>query len=725
MTSRLRKKLEAVSMPQMPGNPRAVERKRRQEACPAGHRKASQIARPAAERAASAGARSEPNPEAAVRSRWQRYWYLPVFAVYLSIVGVTVSRHEPWLDEAQSWLIARDAAWSDLFCTIPRYEGSPVLWHLLLTLPARCGLPYASLNVMAATFAAGGALLLLARSPLPKLLAAMAPFTFFLIYQNAVVARSYALMPLLLFATAMAYPGRLRRPFLYVAPLAFLAHVSAHGLLIAAGLVGLLSLEFVCRWRRNHESLAWRPAACAVGFFGLVALAAAWQMRPVADHVRGLACEHPLWPQIQFAIERLSGAFTDAYVPSLLVFAASLAWFWHSRALAVYAVPTAAVLTLFVIANCWYHHEQVLFLIWLFALWISFQNVRGMEGQQALRAVKLKRLWIAMLAAVFALQTYWAWASIREDLRGDYSGAKALAEYLKREGLDSKRIACSDVYSVATLPYFDRNIFLNLPNGRGSSFAIWSDKYFQPRNFWTPTPYREPFDVLIVGVKLLPFGLLPWQDPAFELPLSNAYRCVGYFPGNLFWKTGAYERDDYVCYVRKNIPAARHDPGLSAAQQCDLRARNLEIVQTIGPEETLDSPSKALAIAHSAFGMMLRLLDRQTAIEHFRTAVNLWPSRAAGHSNLGAILERTDAREAVDQFRAALELDPKNVAAYTNLGNILARCGKLEAAIVCYRNALALDPHLAEARNNLRLAMNLRQGRGLPVHPDDGSRALP
>jgi Flp pilus assembly protein TadD len=88
-------------------------------------------------------------------------------------------------------------------------------------------------------------------------------------------------------------------------------------------------------------------------------------------------------------------------------------------------------------------------------------------------------------------------------------------------------------------------------------------------------------------------------------------------------------------------------------------------------------------------------------------------------------LERTDAREAVDQFRAALELDPKNVAAYTNLGNILARCGKLEAAIVCYRNALALDPHLAEARNNLRLAMNLRQGRGLPVHPDDGSRALP
>ena len=102
---------------------------------------------------------------------------------------------------------------------IPRYEGSPILWHLVLALPARCGLPYASLGVLGAAFAGGGVLLFLARSPLPKFLTAIVPFTFFLIYQNAVVARSYALMPLLLFAAAAAYPGRHRRPLLYVGPL--------------------------------------------------------------------------------------------------------------------------------------------------------------------------------------------------------------------------------------------------------------------------------------------------------------------------------------------------------------------------------------------------------------------------------------------------------------------------------------------------------------------------
>ena len=464
---------------------------------------------------------SEPNVEAAAQPLWQRYWYLPVFAVYLTIVAVTVARHEPWLDEAQAWLIARDAGWSDLFGTIPRYEGSPILWHLLLALPARCGWPYASLGVIAGTLAASGVLLFLARSPLPRWLTAIVPFTFFLIYQNAVVARSYALMPLLLFTAAAAYPSRRQRPLLYVVPLGLLMHVSAHGWLIAVALVGVLGSQVLYRWWHRQEQPPWRKMALALGLFALAALAAAWQVRPADDHLGGLGYEQLLWPRLQYAIERFRGAFVEANLPSLAILIASLAWFRHTRALAIYAVPTTAVLVLFIAGHCSYHHEQVLFLIWLFALWISFQNARGMAVQErGAWALWLRRCWVGLLAGVFVVQGYWAWASIREDLRGDYSGAKALADYLKHEHLDSRRIACSDVYAAAALPYFDRNVFVNLENGRGSSFIVWSQKYVQERNLWMPTPYRQPFDVLVVGVRFQPFCLLPWHDSAFELPLS-------------------------------------------------------------------------------------------------------------------------------------------------------------------------------------------------------------
>lgn len=644
-------------------------------------------------------------------SKWQRYWYLPVFAAYVLLVGVTVAHHEPWFDEAQAWLIARDATWSDLLFTLPRYEGSPMLWHTLLALPARSGLPFACESVIAATFAAGGVLMLLARSPLPKYLAAMAPFTFFLVYQYAVVAHSYVLMPLLLFLCADLYPSRFRRPLWYAAPLCLLAHLSAHGLFLAAALMGLLGLEVISGWYRDRDMAVLKRVAVALGVFGLVAAAAAWQVRPPTDHYGGMGYQVALWPRIPFVMERWSGAFTDAYIPSLLVLLVSLAWFWRTRVLTLYLLLTGAVLALFLIAACWYHHEGILFLVWLFALWISFQQAQSMGILESQRTVRLRWGFSALVAIVFAQHIYWSFASIREDLRYDYSGAKAVAEYLKREGLESKRIVTSDMYALAAAPYFDKNIFTNFHNGRGTSFVVFADKYFHSSGvFRFPLPYREPFDVLVLGVKHPPFSRLPWDDPDFELPLSSDYRCVGYFPGHLFWKTAAYERDDYVCYVRKDLPAARHELSSGAAARLELPVRNLERIPQ--PADGVDNP---VAGAHTVFARMLQVLDPPAATEHFRAAVQIQPVSLT-HSNLGGILARTNPAEAVQHLKAALELDPGNAAAYANLGNISARAGRYDTAIECYRRALSIEPGLAGVGDSLRAATRLK------MLPDDRPR---
>jgi hypothetical protein len=59
-----------------------------------------------------------------------------VLGVYTVAVAVLVTRHEPWFDEAQAWLLARDTAPLTLVTDALRYEGSPGLWHLTLTLTA-------------------------------------------------------------------------------------------------------------------------------------------------------------------------------------------------------------------------------------------------------------------------------------------------------------------------------------------------------------------------------------------------------------------------------------------------------------------------------------------------------------------------------------------------------------------------------------------------------------
>ena len=72
----------------------------------------------------------------------RRHYRVVVFAVYLAVVIVTMAFHEPWFDEAQSWLIARDCPYRDLLLVRPHYEGHPPLWWLLLSIPAKLGVPY-------------------------------------------------------------------------------------------------------------------------------------------------------------------------------------------------------------------------------------------------------------------------------------------------------------------------------------------------------------------------------------------------------------------------------------------------------------------------------------------------------------------------------------------------------------------------------------------------------
>jgi len=169
----------------------------------------------------------------------------PCLAAYGALLFAVVRRHEPWFDEAQSWLLARDLGFWDLFAHELRYEGTPGLWLLLLRLPARFGAPYWALNAVGATAAFAGVVLLVRRSPFPLPIRLILPFTFFLFYQYAAVARSYNLLLLLLGLVALAYPARVSRPYHFIAAAALLAHVSVHAFFLACAIVGVSTLRLL------------------------------------------------------------------------------------------------------------------------------------------------------------------------------------------------------------------------------------------------------------------------------------------------------------------------------------------------------------------------------------------------------------------------------------------------------------------------------------------------
>lgn len=116
-----------------------------------------------------------------------------------------------------------------------------------------------------------------------------------------------------------------------------------------------------------------------------------------------------------------------------------------------------------------------------------------------------------------------------------------------------------------------------------------------------------------------------------------------------------------------------------------------------------------LAIALQTLG------DAEGAVAEYRRALALRPDAPDIHTNLGcALLALNDWAGAVASHRHALSLRPGYVSALTNLAGALGP-SEPEAALACYRAALAAEPgltgaDLAEAHYSLGLLL-LREGR--------------
>src|SRR4051812_40575150 len=87
-----------------------------------------------------ASARPRRLPIELALERASAWAWAPALAAWCALVAWVLPLHEPWFDEAQAWLIARDATLWEILGRMS-YEGSPPLWHLLLAPLAKAGAP--------------------------------------------------------------------------------------------------------------------------------------------------------------------------------------------------------------------------------------------------------------------------------------------------------------------------------------------------------------------------------------------------------------------------------------------------------------------------------------------------------------------------------------------------------------------------------------------------------
>lgn len=181
-----------------------------------------------------------------------------VFIAYVTVTVTVSCFHEPWFDEAQAWLIARDCSWKELFTVRTHYEGHPPLWWMLLAIPAKLGMPYEiglkSLNLMCAALMIW---LLEFKTKLPELLKVILPFSYFLCYQYGVTSRPYALMIAAMLLIAINWNNRNTKPWPVILSMMLLCATSSYGLAIA----GMLALNWTIQFLCGERSLIKKQAA--------------------------------------------------------------------------------------------------------------------------------------------------------------------------------------------------------------------------------------------------------------------------------------------------------------------------------------------------------------------------------------------------------------------------------------------------------------------------------
>ena len=438
---------------------------------------------------------------------------LIVFLAY--IVGVIIIGifHEPWFDESQAWSIARSAPFNDMIFKIPHYEGHPPLWYLMLAPFAKLGAPFEiSLKAVNLAVCAAAVWVILYKSPFPKIVRCVIPFTFFFFYQTAVICRPYSLTMLGLALAAWGYKGRNEKPLRYILPLMLLCASHAYGIILAGGLCIVWAAEIItelvkgkCLMSAFKDKRFYSLLLILIFALALIAL-----IIPAED-VRYLHMDDSfgsrarnLYMILIYPIDSLFGIYIDidaikqstsglitTLIGGTLLLALIVLIARKNKKLATFAVPFLMLSVFGVFKYLYWNHLGVFTFFLMFIAWIILDDENAampeLFGKIAAKIESdlTRTLGKVALVGITLFPLSWTVYCCICDITEPY-GMREVAQYIKDNNIeghdimmcwlfdykdkslmakrsDANRINMSNEQSdgASLTPYFDSNIFYN------------------------------------------------------------------------------------------------------------------------------------------------------------------------------------------------------------------------------------------------------------------------
>ena len=365
---------------------------------------------------------------------------LAILAIYSLAVGVTLFHHAMWRDEMQAWLIARDSADIGALFHNLRYEGHPALWHLMLMPLTRLSRDPVLMQALHFCIAVTTIVLVLWQAPLSRFEQALFPFGYFMLFEYAVKARSYALGCLLIVLICMLWRYRRQHPLIMALLLALLANVHVLFMILSIAAVITLALDRVLSAPANaqEDRVAWRYDILACGIVLAGWVAAALTALPPSDS--GFAVKW--YFDLSFGRLRDTLGFSGAlFRPHITAWAAvaalatllTVAFRFRNNVVAA-CFLFASILGLLAFFHTKYQgsswHHGLIFIVFFAALWIDRISPHpGRNGRSNRPLVPA-----ALFGAVLVVQAYYGLRGALLDIRHPLSNGREVARFIDGKG---------------------------------------------------------------------------------------------------------------------------------------------------------------------------------------------------------------------------------------------------------------------------------------------------
>jgi len=398
------------------------------------------------------------------------HWAWVLCAFWVVIATILTAHHEPWRDEADGWLYARDAPWSWFFQGC-RYTGTPTLWFLVQAPFARLGAPYELQRWLHLGIAVVGTTFFLRRAPLPLWARAAFAFSFFGLFEYAVVARSYALTLCGLWAACATWLERCRRPWFWVA-VALLAQTNIPGMIFAGAFIAV-AIAAPARVDATRPWRWWAWLGGAVVAYGL-AIAQVWPPEDgqkeveVVETAMASAVQRGLFPFGDGTLRAVCGGV----VLGLIVL--SLAR--NRLAAAFYAATFFGFSVLFQFVHTGaLRHFGFLLVAFVVAAWLTGAEEQGAAPEAAPASPPPSSRASALALVLAVVCTPWlieARYAVVDEIEKPFSNGQAMGRWMRSRGLHTRAVAlASDAVSVT--PWLAGPLFY--PASRTStSYMPWN-----------------------------------------------------------------------------------------------------------------------------------------------------------------------------------------------------------------------------------------------------------